>query len=226
MTLDECYQQNKGKALLIPGGGAGNEGQCVQWVDTVLHDVHGLPYVYADAINWWTDFNSFPQLVNNFNRVTDGSVRKGDFVVFNTKVGSIYGHIDVAMADGNTGNFQGADSNWNGNKTVHLEQHTNAGYVLGCLRRKGVNVPSTEEILRSALNKSEHDRVTYESAMNAAREADKIHESALDAAKADLEATKKLLESASHNDQIHESALNDARAKLDAALKELDKFKK
>jgi len=134
MTLDECYAANQGKALLIPGGGAGNEGQCVQWADTVLHDVYGFDYHWGNAIDWW---NNPGELLNHFDQITDGSIKKGDFVIFNTQVGSVYGHIDVAMQDGTTGNFLGADSNWGGNKTVHMVQHSNAGYVLGSLRLKG-----------------------------------------------------------------------------------------
>src|SRR5437868_3199712 len=127
MTLDQCFQLNQGKSLLIPGGGSGNEGQCVQWADTVLHDVYGFDYHWGNAIDWW---NSPGELLDHFYKVTDGSIKKGDFVIFNTNVGSVYGHIDVAMQDGTTANFQGADSNWGGNKTVHLVQHTNLSFVL------------------------------------------------------------------------------------------------
>lgn len=138
LSLDACFAQNQGKALLVPGGGAGNEGQCVQWADTVLHDVYGLPYVYANAIDWWP----LPQsLAGKFVQVTDGSIKKGDFVIFNQKVGSVYGHIDVAMNDGSVNGFTGADSNWGGNKTVHLVNHSGqAGYIIGALRPKGADM--------------------------------------------------------------------------------------
>lgn len=133
-TLDECFAQNQGKALLVPGGGAGNEGQCVQWADTVLHDVCGFPYVYANAIDWWSN----PQVLQNFTQITDGSIRKGDFVIFNSSVGSVYGHISVAMGDATIDNFTSSDSNWGGNKTVHLVNHVGRQYVIGSLRLKNM----------------------------------------------------------------------------------------
>lgn len=137
MTLQECFNANKGKALLIPGGGAGNEGQCVQWADTVLHDVYQLPYHYGNAIDWWRDPK---ELLDHFDKVVDGTVKQGDFVIFNEWVGSVYGHIDVAMEDGTTDSFLGADSNWDGNKTVHLVQHIGRKYVQGILRMKGADM--------------------------------------------------------------------------------------
>lgn len=140
MTLDECYAANQGKSLLIPGGGAGNEGQCLQWVETVTHDVYGIPYIYTPgAIDFWNKFDALG-LGQWFNKITDGLIRKGDVVVFNQQVGSVYGHIDVAMQDGTTNSFLGADSNWGGNKTVHLVQHNGSQYVLGSLRLKGVDM--------------------------------------------------------------------------------------
>lgn len=141
MTLDECFTANQGKPLLIPGGGAGNEGQCVQWADTVLHDVYNKPYHWGNAIDWW---NNPGELLNDFDKITDGSIKKGDIVVFNTQVGSKYGHIDVAMSDGTTSNFRGADSNWGGDKTVHIVQHANPNLILGSLRLKGEDM--TEKI--------------------------------------------------------------------------------
>lgn len=137
MTLDEEFTKYQGQGVLVPGEPEDERGQCVQWVDFVLHDVYGLPYHYGNAIDWW---NNPGELLTNFDKVTDGSVKKGDFVVFNTQVGSVYGHIDVAMQDGTTANFQGADSNWGGNLTVHLVQHSNQSYVLGSLRKKGTPV--------------------------------------------------------------------------------------
>lgn len=147
MTLQDCYNQNQGHALLIPGGGAGNDGQCVQWADTVLHDVYGFDYIYSPAAkDWWELFDTFPQLVNNFHKVSDDSVKAGDFIVYGTGVGP-YGHIDVAAADGSLGNYTGYDSNWGGAAfknaqgfpilhTVHHADSYNQ-YILGALRLKG-----------------------------------------------------------------------------------------
>lgn len=138
MTLDQEYAKYAGQSVLVPGAAADDRGQCVQWADYVLHDVYGQPYVWADAINWWNQFDSIPQLKNNFVKVADGTIKKGDFVLWNQKVGSVYGHIDVAMTDGNINNFVAADTNWAGNLTVHEVSHIGqAGYIIGVLRHKG-----------------------------------------------------------------------------------------
>lgn len=135
MTLDQSFAANQGQSLLIPGGGEANRGQCVMWADTVYHDVYNLSYVYANAIDWWNNADNL-SITKSFDKITDGSIKKGDIVVFNQKVGSVYGHIDVAMEDGTFNQFLGADSNWGGNKTVHLVNHIGAGYIIGALRSK------------------------------------------------------------------------------------------
>lgn len=140
MTLDDEFNKYQGQSVLVPGAAEADRGQCVQWADYVLFDVYGLPYVWANAIDFWNKFSSFDQLRENFNQITDGSIKKGDFVIFNQNVGSIYGHIDVAMADGTIDNFTGSDSNWGGNKTVHLVNHVGRQYVIGSLRLKGGNM--------------------------------------------------------------------------------------
>lgn len=146
MTLEECYQQNEGQALLVPGGGAGNNGQCAQWADTVLHDVYGFPYVYTPgAIDWYLNAEQLG-LAQYFDRVSDGSIKKGDFVIYGTGVGSIYGHIDVAAADGSFSAYAGYDSNWGGKAfrnsqgypILHIVNHSDSynQYILGVLRLK------------------------------------------------------------------------------------------
>lgn len=137
MTLDQCYQQYQGQSVSFDGIEA-NRGQCVQWVEIVHTQVYGAAPFYGNAIDWWNNFGG--SLATTYDRTQDGSIRKGDIVVFNTNVGSIYGHIDVAMSDGDYNQFTGADTNWAGNKTVHLVNHVGAQYVLGVLRLKGGNI--------------------------------------------------------------------------------------
>lgn len=137
MSVDDWFQSRKGQSLLVPGAAEADRGQCVQAADYALNEVYGLPYVWANAVDWWGLPGS---LAGNFDKITDGSVKKGDFVIFNSKVGSVYGHIDIAMQDGSTANFQGADSNWGGDKTLHLVQHTNQSFVIGALRPKGTDM--------------------------------------------------------------------------------------
>lgn len=145
MTLDDWFNQVKGTIIDIDGHPA-DAGQCVQTADDCLHKVYGLPYHYGNAIDWW---NNPQELLNNFTQVADSSVHKGDFVVFNQTVGSVYGHIDIAMNNGTYSNFTGADSNWQGDLTVHLVQHTTASQVLGTLRYKGGTMIPNAEIVQS-----------------------------------------------------------------------------
>lgn len=149
MTVDQWYDKRKGQVLLVPGADPADAGQCMQAADYALNEIYGLLYVWANAIDCWNKFDQIPQLKNNFDKVSDGSIRKGDFVIFNQGVGSVYGHIDLAMQDGTTSNFQGADSNWGGNKTLHLVQHANNVLVIGALRPKGEDMakPTQKEVL-------------------------------------------------------------------------------
>lgn len=152
MTIDQWYQSRKGQSLLVPGANEADRGQCVQAADYALYEVYGFDYVWADAIDWWNKFEQIPQLKTNFIKVSDSAIKKGDFVIFNTKVGSQYGHIDIAMADGNYDMFTGADSNWGGNKTLHLVDHVNKSYIIGSLRPKGGQVVMFNEGDRVNLN--------------------------------------------------------------------------
>ncbi len=149
MTLDQEFAQYQGQSVLVPGEPEPERGQCVQWADFVLRDVYNLPYHYGNAIDWWF---APGDLLNHFDQITDGSIRKGDFVIFNTQVGSVYGHIDVAMQDGSVGAFQGSDSNWGGNLTVHLVQHNNANYIFGSLRLKGADMDKIDVNLSRVLS--------------------------------------------------------------------------
>lgn len=135
MTLDQCYAKYQGQSVLVPGAQEIYRGQCAQWADLVLNEVYGMPYRWgddADAINWWLDPGT---LLAQFIQVPPGVAKKGDFVVWGTGVGSVDGHIDVCMQDGSPSGFKGADTNWAGNKTVHMVQH-DYKYVLGYLRPK------------------------------------------------------------------------------------------
>lgn len=135
MTLDQEFARYQGQSVLVPGQSEALRGQCFMWFDFVLHDVYALPYFYAQgAIDIW---NNPGWLLDHFDKISDGSIKKGDIVVFNQSVGSIYGHVDIAMQDGSIDSFLGSDSNWGGNKTVHLVNHIGRQYVLGSLRLKG-----------------------------------------------------------------------------------------
>jgi hypothetical protein len=148
MDLDTCYNQHQGTAVLIPGGGAGNEGQCAQWADVVYHDVYGFPYVFTpSAKDWWENADNLG-ITQHFDKITDGSIKKGDFVVYGPlSAGDPWGHIDVACSDGTTTDFMAYDSNWGGaafhnsqgNPILHQVHHADRfnQFILGSLRLKG-----------------------------------------------------------------------------------------
>lgn len=167
MTLDQSYQAHQGQAILIPGGGTGNNGQCAQWADTVLHEVYGLPYIYTPgAIDWYLKTEQLG-LSQKFDRVSDGSIKKGDFVVYGTGVGSEFGHIDVAAQDGTFKDYVGYDSNWGGKAfynaqgfpilhTVHHNDSYNR-FILGVLRLKGgTDMPLTAAQLDKLIKAFKH----------------------------------------------------------------------
>ncbi len=128
----------QGQSLSYDGIEA-NRGQCVQWVEYVLTDNqvgYGLAPFWGNAIDWWNGFSGV--LAANFDRIpypNNGYPKAGDIVIWGAGVGSVYGHIDLCVADGDASGFQGYDSNWNG-KTVHAVAH-NYNAVIGYLRPKG-----------------------------------------------------------------------------------------
>lgn len=117
IPLDQEYQKYQGQAVLAPGGGAGNNGQCEQWFDLVLHDVYGQPYFYSQAAyQIWTNPGV---LTNNFDRIPYSPsmvIQKGDFVIYSQNIGEGNGHVDVAAQNGIGSNYVGYDSNWGGKK--------------------------------------------------------------------------------------------------------------
>lgn len=158
MTLDQCYNTHKGSAVLVPGGGTGNNGQCAQWADTVLAEVYGLPYVYTPAAkDWWYKFDSFPQLKNNFDKIAKGQpIKKGDYIVYDPlSPGDPQGHIDTASRDGVINDFWAYDSNWNasafhdknGYPILHEVHHVDAfnTRVVGYLRKKGTSMAAAQD---------------------------------------------------------------------------------
>ena len=142
MTLLACYQEYEGLSVDIDGVPA-DAGQCVQWAELVLNLVYGLPYFFAPgAIDWWE--NTSGSLLN-FDKIPytpSMQIKAGDFVIYGTGVGSVFGHIDVAAEDGTGTSYIGYDSNWGRDLTVHTVNHNDSynQYILGILRIKEANV--------------------------------------------------------------------------------------
>lgn len=159
MPLDDVYKKYEGQSILIPGGGKGNNGQCVQWADAVLNEVYGLPYVYTPAaLDWWykADQLGLTQYFDKIPRSTP--IKKGDFVIYDNigrnPAGGFFGHIDVAAQDGTIQDFTAYDSNWGGTAyykdgypVLHTVRHNDVynQYIVGYLRRKaGGHTPAEE----------------------------------------------------------------------------------
>lgn len=150
MTLDQVYNKYQGQSVSFDGIPA-NRGQCVQWVEFVHTEAYGHPPHYADARFWYEDPK---ELLQWYDKIPVGTPpKKGDIVVWSGAIGGGYGHIDVCMQNGTASGFLGADSNWGGDKTVHLVQH-NYSNVLGYLRPKGDEVIDEEgaNIIADTLN--------------------------------------------------------------------------
>lgn len=142
MTLEQCYQTHEGESIDFDGTGQ-NNGQCVQWADTVLTQVYAQTALYANAIDWWE--NSQLDSAFDFIPYTEGIYPVyGDFVIWGSGVGSKYGHIDLAANDGDAGGFAGYDSNWEDIPTLRTIEHNYDYGILGYIRLKGVNMQPTE----------------------------------------------------------------------------------
>ncbi len=150
-NADLLYRKYQGQSLDYDGLEQ-DRGQCVQWVEYVLTDTqygYGLQPFFGNAVDWWYKYGGS---LLAFDKITNGTIKTGDIVVFNSQVGSVYGHIDMALQDGTTSSFLGADSNWGGNLTVHEVQHSNPAWVIGSLRLKGEVMETFNEGDRENIN--------------------------------------------------------------------------
>lgn len=113
MSPDSWFNRHKNTAILVPGGGDGNAGQCVQAMDSYLYEVYGKPYVYAaGALDIWNG-TLLDKL--GLSRIRAGQlVLPGDFVFFSASVGAVQGHVDIASRAGTPTDFYAYDSNWGG----------------------------------------------------------------------------------------------------------------
>lgn len=154
MTPAQWFAEHQGTAILVPGGGSGNNGQCEQAIDSFHHEVNGLPYVYTPAAkDWWYDFNQLG-LSQWYTQVVNGQFEVGDIILYNPLSASDpQGHGDVCSRAGSVHDFWAYDSNWDathfhdihGYPTLHEVHHNDQfnQYVLGSLRFKGGTMTPT-----------------------------------------------------------------------------------
>lgn len=158
MTIDQWYAQKKGTSILVPGGGKGNNGQCIQAVDDFRHEVQGLPYVYTpNAKDWWENFEGLG-LSKDYVKVTSGNLQPGDIIIWGPlSATDPQGHGDVVSRGGSFSDFWAYDSNWGrvydpktGYPILHEVHHNDTfnSKILGALRLKGkgtTSMPYTPE---------------------------------------------------------------------------------
>jgi len=158
MTPDQFISKWIGKEADWDGAYA---GQCVDLFRYYCHEVLGIkqPAGVWGAANFWTNFETDPVLVNNFDKVLDTSdftPKKGDVMIWNFDAGKGYGHIAICTGE-NSGlqYFKSFDQNWSKISYCEIVNH-NYKNVYGVLRQK-VNMPNlNDEIIGKA---SQRDKV-------------------------------------------------------------------
>ena len=126
------------------GKGADFDGrygvQCVDLVKSYLKEVFGITAGYwGDAHAYYDGFNSHKELTTNFTRIKntpDFVPKKGDIVVWSSKLNNGPGHIAIANGEGNTKYFYSYDQNWTGRHDKCTLVKHNYNCVLGVLRPK------------------------------------------------------------------------------------------
>lgn len=114
--------------------------QCVDLVKSYLKEVFGITAGYwGDAHAYYDGFNSHKELTTNFTRIKntpDFVPKKGDIVVWSSKLNNGPGHIAIANGEGNTKYFYSYDQNWTGRHDKCTLVKHNYNCVLGVLRPK------------------------------------------------------------------------------------------
>ncbi len=136
MTFQQFIDKYLGKKIDFDNAYA---GQCVdlfrQYCKEVL--VISQPKRVAGAADFWTNYDSDPNLKNNFDKIANtptGIPLKGDVVLWNKRAGGGFGHVAVFIS-GNATQFTSFDQNW---PTLSVCTKTEHGYqnVYGWLHPK------------------------------------------------------------------------------------------
>ena len=114
--------------------------QCVDLAKVYLKEVFNITAGYwGDAHAYFDNFSSHKELTSAFTRITntaDFVPKKGDIVIWSSKLNGGPGHIAIASGQGDKKYFYSYDQNWTGNHDkCKLVKHT-YNCVLGVLRPK------------------------------------------------------------------------------------------
>lgn len=143
LNYDQFQNKYLGKAVDYDGVAG---VQCVDIADQYFKDCFGITGVWVNgARDFYNNFNSYPALVNAFNRVAntrDLVVQKGDVVIWG---GGTWGHVAIGNGQGNIDYFVSLEENTTGkHEPTQLVTHYFNGKsatdgcnpVLGVLRPK------------------------------------------------------------------------------------------
>jgi len=106
--------------------------QCVDIIKLYLNECFGMPIQpYGDAKEYWNN----PKILTVFDKITDGSRKEGDILVWGNDKGSFTGEAGhIAIERG--GKIY--NQNYNNSGRISLNNFFDAGYI-GALRFKGDN---------------------------------------------------------------------------------------
>lgn len=131
MTVDEFFAIPTGSHIFNYGN-----DQCVALANLYTVGVlkYPLPSGIQSAFQWWTEFGSKPQLVQNFVQVTDTPKRGDIFVGRYGPYQAENGHIGVVERDWNGSTFGTMENGyWNGKSSMQ-RFNRNMANILGFLR--------------------------------------------------------------------------------------------
>lgn len=146
MTYDQFYTTWNGKGADFDGWYG---DQCVDLFNFYNRDVVGAPFIPTTDTGGAADlFNDFDKTAapQFYDRLYAGAVfQKGDVVVWaaNTAVTGAAGHVGIF--DHSDNGFYSFDQNYPTGSLPHLQHHDYRG-ILGVLRPKGGDMPSTADI--------------------------------------------------------------------------------
>ena len=103
------------------------------------------PRGVVGAKNFWTNYETDPVLQKYYTKISNTPEyvpQEGDVIIWRN---GTYGHIAVAIGEGDTNKFKSLDQNWQLKNEIAIVEHT-YGYVYGCLRPKSLQ--STSETMQ------------------------------------------------------------------------------
>jgi hypothetical protein len=103
----------------------------------------GFPHPPQPGAAWlWNNYDS--QYYERIENTITAVPKLGDILIWGTKAGGGFGHVAI-YKEGNVFSFTSFDQNWPAGSYCHFQGHNYFGGLLGWIRPKQQNVPSTDE---------------------------------------------------------------------------------